>query len=489
MLSRRDLLAGLGAGALAGCAGAHHRAGLSPPLVVTAQPQPHVRQPPDRALARLFAALGRIDDHDARGPVSIVQVGDSHSAGDFFSARMRELFQARFGAVGRGLLPPGRADRYYDPKLVSVSQSGWQRESSRGGGAGLVPFGIAGVTQCSRGQARMTLTSDEPAGFDRVTVVFRRRPDGGSFAVSVDDGDTRMVSTRGEAETVRAEFTTGGGSRTLAVSASGDGEVDLLAWGTHRHAPGVLYQNFGIIGAQVDVLGYCDPQSVSTELHDAALLVVEYGTNEAFGSVGDLADYRDRFAQRVGALADAAPQASILIIGPPDVNRRTRLAGGNALACVAPTPEAFLGEPGDSAAPVLSLAALHGRTAAHGHGHAKAARLAPGGRRRQVRAHPAGAGGGGGAAWARPAQVDIVVAAQQGVAAREGWAFWDWSAAMGGPCSMVGWVGQHLGRADHVHMSADGYGQSAELLFRDIMGRYDTWRGDRVKPTARSGPG
>jgi hypothetical protein len=500
MLSRRDLLAGLGAGALAGCAGAHRRAGLSPPLVVTAQPEPHVRQPPDRALARLFAALGRIDDHDARGPVSIVQVGDSHSAGDFFSARMRELFQARFGAVGRGLLPPGRADRYYDPKLVSVSQSGWQRESSRGGGAGLVPFGIAGVTQCSRGPARMTLTSDEPAGFDRVTVVFRRRPDGGSFAVSVDDGDTRMVSTRGEAETVRAEFTTGGGSRTLAVAASGDGEVDLLAWGTHRHAPGVLYQNFGIIGAQVDVLGYCDPQSVSTELHDAALLVVEYGTNEAFGSVGDLADYRDRFAQRVGALADAAPQASILIIGPPDVNRRTRLAGGNALACVAPTPEAFLGEPGGAAAPELSLAALHTRLAGGhvhagaarpAHGHATAGRLAHAGRHGHAGAHHAGGGvaTGGGAAWARPAQVDIVVAAQQGVAAREGWAFWDWSAAMGGPCSMVGWVGQHLGRADHVHMSADGYGQSAELLFRDIMGRYDSWRGKDNKVTARSGPG
>jgi hypothetical protein len=504
MLSRRDLLAGLGAGALAGCAGAQRRPGLSPPLVVTARPEPHVRQPPDRALARLFAALARIDDRDARGPVSIVQVGDSHSAGDFFSARMRELFQARFGAVGRGLLPPGRADRYYDPKLVSVSETGWQRESSRGGGAGLVPFGIAGVTQCSHGQARMTLTSDEPAGFDRVTVVFRRRPDGGSFAVSVDDGDTRMVSTRGAAETVRAEFTTGGGSRTLAVSASGDGEVDLLAWGTHRHAPGVLYQNFGIIGAQVDVLGYCDPQSVSTELHDAALLVVEYGTNEAFGSVDDLADYRDRFAQRVGALADAAPQASILIIGPPDVNRRARLAGADALACVAPAaPEAFLGEPGGAAAPELSLAAWHGRmTAGHarasrpahvarGHG---AGRLAHAGRHGHPGAHHAGAvGAGGGGAWARPAQVDIVVAAQQGVAAREGWAFWDWSAAMGGPCSMVGWVGQHLGRADHVHMSADGYGQSAELLFRDIMGRYDTWRGQANrsgnKLTARSGPG
>jgi hypothetical protein len=486
MVTRRNLLAALGAGALTGCAGAGGgaRAGLSPPLEEASQPQPHQRLPPDRALARLFAALGRIDDRGAAGPVSIVQVGDSHSAGDFLSARMRELFQARFGAAGRGLLPPGRADRYYDPKLVSVSESGWQRASSRGG-AGPVPFGIAGLAQCSRGPAHMTLTSDEAAGFDRVTVVFRRRPDGGSFAVAVDGGPPRMVATAGAAETVRAEFSTAAPGHTLTLVSSGDGEVDVLAWGTHRQVPGVLYQNFGIIGAQVDVLGFCDPQSVSTELHDAALLVVEFGTNEAFGPAGDLADYEHRFAQRVGTLADAAPAASILVVGPPDVNRRLGAAGGGALPCTPATPEAFWQPPDDGAAAMRQLAGLHTRaTAGHAHGRASHRRAgqerAPHGRHapRLLRQTSVG--------WARPAQVDMVAAAQRRVAAREGWAFWDWSAAMGGACSMVDWVGQHLGRADHVHMSIDGYGQSAELLFRDLMARYAASRGDA---TARSDRG
>ena len=36
-----------------------------------------------------------------------MQIGDSHTANDSFSGRLRELFQARFGDAGRGVLPPG----------------------------------------------------------------------------------------------------------------------------------------------------------------------------------------------------------------------------------------------------------------------------------------------------------------------------------------------------------------------------------------------
>ena len=39
--------------------------------------------------------------------VNILQIGDSHTAADHFSGRLRELFQASFGNAGRGMLPPG----------------------------------------------------------------------------------------------------------------------------------------------------------------------------------------------------------------------------------------------------------------------------------------------------------------------------------------------------------------------------------------------
>lgn len=488
MPARRAVLSALAAAALAGCARS-----LSVPQVAAYRPaRPRGRPAAGSGgdpLAPFFGDLAALDAHAARRPVSIIQVGDSHSAGDYFSARLRDRFQARFGAAGRGLLPPGRPDRYYDPKLVRVTEAGWTRDSARGG-AGPIPFGIAGVTQTATGPARMTLTSDEAEGFDRIDVVFRRLPQGGSFAVSVDGGAARMVSTRGADETVRATFEARRGSRTVTLETQGDGEVALLAWGTWRHVPGVLYQNFGIIGAQVDVLGRYDAQSLATELQDAALLVVEYGTNEAFGSAADLADYQERFRRDVAVLADAAPQASVLIVGPPDVNRSAGAAGGGATLCTPDrlpqaTPEAAWpdGLVHDVALQTSRHAAAHGgghHAARHGSAHGAA-------RGGHARGHAGRHAAHYASVWARPAQVDMIAAAQHGVAGEQGWYFWDWSAAMGGPCAMVRWVGEHLGRGDHVHMTAAGYGDSADLLFDDLMHRYDAWRAPAA--TARPGRG
>ncbi len=47
--------------------------------------------------------------------VNILQIGDSHTAGDHFSGRLRELFQGQFGNAGRGMLPPGSPFPYWRP--------------------------------------------------------------------------------------------------------------------------------------------------------------------------------------------------------------------------------------------------------------------------------------------------------------------------------------------------------------------------------------
>ena len=46
----------------------------------------------------------RLRDPSAR--VHIVQIGDSHTAADFFSGTLRDKFQARYGNAGIGFVPP-----------------------------------------------------------------------------------------------------------------------------------------------------------------------------------------------------------------------------------------------------------------------------------------------------------------------------------------------------------------------------------------------
>ena len=186
--------------------------------------------------------------------------------------------------------------------------------------------------------------------------------------------------------------------------------------------PGIVYENFGISGATVGVMGHWEPATVGEELRrrDPALIVVAYGSNEGVAPASTLTRYAERFAARVKAVSAAAPGAAVLVVGPPDVDRR--------------------GQP--------TVAGCDGE-------------------------------------WAPPPTLETVRAAQRAVAEREGWYFWDWQAAMGGPCAADRWARQSppLEFPDHVHQKADGYRLSADMLFAELMNEYRRYR------TRPGGPG
>ncbi|MDR2452549.1 MAG: GDSL-type esterase/lipase family protein [Candidatus Accumulibacter sp.] len=54
--------------------------------------------------------------------------------------------------------------------------------------------------------------------------------------------------------------------------------------------------------------------------------------------------------------------------------------------------------------------------------------------------------------------------------AREGKTlFWDWQAAMGGPCAIEAWLDEGLAKDDLTHLTMEGYHRSAEIFYRDLM--------------------
>lgn len=58
---------------------------------------------------------------------------------------------------------------------------------------------------------------------------------------------------------------------------------------------------------------------------------------------------------------------------------------------------------------------------------------------------------------------------QKEVAKQQHTLYWDWSAAMGGNCSMQRWVEKGLANKDYVHLTAMGYQQSADSLYNALM--------------------
>ena len=120
------------------------------------------------ALAPFFAAL---DNRALPQPLRIMQIGDSHTANDSLSGRVRQHFQERFGAAGRGWLPAGVPYKYYRPQFVSVSESerGWKHMKPNDH-AGIALGLDAVVAENESRDAVMSLQSTEPEGFDRFAV-------------------------------------------------------------------------------------------------------------------------------------------------------------------------------------------------------------------------------------------------------------------------------------------------------------------------------
>ena len=241
----------------------------------------------------------------------------------------------------------------------------------------------------------MTLT--DPAGFDRAFFEVLRQPGAGTLRLRLDGGEAHDFATAASAEEPHwVEFEAPPGSHRMTLSPAGGGTVTVLSWGSERRGPGIVYENLGIVGATVSVMGHWDPATVAGELRrrDPALIVVAYGTNEGVEPPTALAAYAERFARQVETLHRAAPGAAVLVIGPPDVDRK--------------------GQP--------PVAGCDGP-------------LAP------------------------PPGIAMVRDAQRAVAEREGWYFWDWQAAMGGACAADRWARETppLEAPDHVHQKPDGY--------------------------------
>ena len=129
------------------------------------------------------------------------------------------------------------------------------------------------------------------------------------------------------------------------------------------------------------------------------LIVFSYGTDESFDDRLDLADYETKVSAVIARLRESAPQASFLIIGPPDVARMPKFASSTGRA-----------------SDVCRALSSSERTDYIKHINAGDPRLAR---------------------WHPPLNLDAVRATLRRVAAAHQAFFWDWSKLMGGSAAFT----------------------------------------------------
>jgi lysophospholipase L1-like esterase len=347
-------------------------------------------------------------------PVHIIQIGDSHSAGDMVTSAWRSRLQARYGAGGRGVLAAGRPYPGYLTWGVTATQSiGWSVNAGFGSSRrdGAPSLGISGFTESARAAGEtLGVTADTPdQTFDRIIVCAIAQPGGGTLLMRMGATEMRwpLAAPRPTAacRTMDGEAPVG----SAALATAGSGIVSVTSFGTFRREGGVILSNLGVVGAQLAHFGRTSDDIVRAEFHAYRpdLIVLAFGTNEGFAPTLNPDAYEVALRNQIARIRRlAGEQVPILLLGPPDAARREAPPAVGEADC------------GDG--------------------------------------------------WSVPRLLGEVRARQQAVARELGLGFWNWSAAMGGRCASSRWVKAGWMRGDHVHFTRDGGDRIGAMIDADL---------------------
>ena len=433
------------------------------------------------ALDPFLAKLQHLGPGRAGRPVHILQIGDSHTAGDTITGAWRDLLQARYGSGGRGVLPPGRPYDGYTTRGVTVTMSpDWTVAADFGAGWSALspPLGLAAFNLSSATDgATIGLAADPNELFDRFTVCALTRANAGRLALRAGTQtvtfDLGAPNARPECRTVKLDQP----AASADVVASG-GAVTITSWATFRDAGGIALSNLGVVGSQLIHFARTDDGVVAEELraYQPDLIVLAFGTNEGFAPRFSPFEYEIVLRTQIGRLRRLAGNVPILLLGAPDaLSRRPEMRGnapgqpletcpefGAAPVAAAPVPVAAVPPetgPGMIAGIMDRLRASLGMAPADQAPPAapppQAAQAAPTAGRTPLFPPPALRG---------------VRDVQRRVAASLNVAFWDWEARMGGRCTANRWVHATppLMRGDYVHYTGAGGRELAQRLQADL---------------------
>lgn len=367
------------------------------------------------ALTPLFEALRATEAGERDNPVHILQIGDSHTAGDRISGKLRADLQARFGNGGRGVLPAGIPYAGYAPFQVQMTAEGWVSEVAPLAASGVNvygAFGLAGMRGKATWEHGLVLRFDPGAEAEIIGACGFGRGDGQVLVVEAGEMAYALAFSRdtpGCASVVLEQP-----AAEARLRGAGPGVMLDTIWAA-RSRHGVIVSSLGVIGSTLADFAARDTNLTKAEFgaFDLDLIILAYGTNEGFDDGLDAAAYERLLRGQVVRIRAMNWYVPILILGAPDALRS--------------------GDPGGCSAD---------------------------GRRRP------------------PPSLAVVRDVQRRVSAEMGVAFWDWQGRMGGACSAdrLATMAEPLMRGDRVHFTSEGADWIGAMLTTDLMAAYETWK-------------
>jgi lysophospholipase L1-like esterase len=274
------------------------------------------------ALDKFYRALAATKAGRRIDPVRIMHYGDSHTAADILTAEIRRDFQREFGDGGAGYMIPRNPQSTPRRGVLNGATSGWRVDGVGQQGAADTFLGLAGLSLSTdrAGESAWLQTTCK-----RFEVYFLKQPGGGAIDILVDGRSVldQPISLQADAPTpdFYASEAPADGEHRIEVRTVQSGRARISGIVTEHLSPGVTYDVLGINGARATRLrGWVNETSFlyNVELRQPDLIILAYGTNEVTDDDWSVESYQRMFAEILKRLRKVAPQASILVYGPPD---------------------------------------------------------------------------------------------------------------------------------------------------------------------------
>jgi lysophospholipase L1-like esterase len=366
--------------------------------------------------------------------ITILQLGDSHTAADFMTGELRRLLQAKYGDGGAGYLTAGRPHAGVRSSAFRINASdGWSYEALQRS-AENSKFWLSGFNAIAKEQGEtISFRAENQFSFDRIEIQALRQPKGGNIEIRIDgvlqsevslDGNVRepvviqMVPERAASDRLRE----------ITITTKGDGLVNLASVAVYNRQAGLSYNSVGFPGATVDILNRFDDVIFENELRrlNPQIVVLAFGTNEGFNEALELERYRESYERAIAKIRPALPGVTIVMMAPPDGARGPKKQEGDDK-----------NEKSVKKAPPAKATKEDG---------------------------PCGE-------WKTPANLNKVRELQEQIAKRQKLVYWNWASIMPAECGADRWANASppLVAKDRVHFTMEGYRQTAAQFLKVLL--------------------
>lgn len=248
--------------------------------------------------------------------IRVIQLGDSHTAGDYFTDELRRQLQAKLGNGGIGLIPPN-AVRGQRIATVKYDSQGWETLSSRTQQADFPLGGI--ITRANKGSLVISSTQGVQ-GVQNITLSLK--PQQANAVLTINTGGKRQTIKglkAGQWQTAQIKATL---PMTL-VTQGHQWDVGLIEIERAEHK-GAVVSALGINGAQLNQTERWRSDWLNElKQSQANVVILAYGTNEAFNSNLDLDKTTQLWRSTIRNIRDRLPHAKIVVLGAPESLKTT----------------------------------------------------------------------------------------------------------------------------------------------------------------------